>query len=66
MCTVVSGQQYPDVVKALTGLPAEEFWRLVGEVSARWADQRLARLARPHRQRASGGGRQSAQPLKER
>ena len=32
MFTVESLQQYPGAVKALTGLPAEEFWSLVDAV----------------------------------
>jgi hypothetical protein len=63
MFTVESLQQYPGAVKALTGLPAEEFWSLVGAVSERWGEEERARRARPERRRAPGGGRRSAQPL---
>ena len=45
--TVGSLQQYPGAVKAFTGLPAEEFWALVGAVSARWAEAERARRTRP-------------------
>lgn len=49
MFTLESLQQCPSAVKAFTGLPAEEFWRLVGAVGERL--QACARaedtLARP-------------------
>lgn len=63
MFTVESLQQYPAAVKALTGLPAEEFWGLVDALSARWAEAERARRACPDRRRAVGGGRRSAPPL---
>ncbi len=47
MFTVESLQQYPGAVKAFTDLPAEEFWALVGAVSARWAEAERARRTRP-------------------
>src|SRR6478672_640887 len=50
-------QQYPGLVKALTGLPAEEFWALVAAVSEGWAAYQRERRARPDRRRAIGGGR---------
>src|SRR5947207_456729 len=42
MFTMESLRQYPGAVKAFTGLPAEEFWRLVDAVSARWAEEEVA------------------------
>jgi DDE superfamily endonuclease/Helix-turn-helix of DDE superfamily endonuclease len=63
MFTVESLQRYPGAVKALTGLPAEEFWALVAAVGARWAEAQRARRARPGRRRAVGGGRRSGRPL---
>ncbi len=63
MFTVESLQQYPAMVKAFTGLPAEEYWALVDAVTGRWAEAQRARRARPDRQRAVGGGRRSVQPL---
>jgi hypothetical protein len=57
MFTAASLQQYPALVKALTGLPAEEFWALVAAVSDGWAAYQRGRQARPDRQRAVGGGR---------
>ena len=63
MFTIESLQQYPGLVKAFTGLPAEEFWGLVEAVTARWGDYQQARQARADRRRAVGGGRRSTQPL---
>jgi len=57
MFTVESLRQYPGLVKALTGLPAEAFWALVAAVDGGWAEYERARRARPGRQRAVGGGR---------
>ncbi len=53
MFTVESLQQHPGAVKALTGLPAEEPWSLVGAVGARWAAAERARRARPGRRRCA-------------
>ncbi len=63
MFTVESLRQYPSVVKALTGLPAEEFWALVAAMTERWADDQRQRRVRPDRQRAAGGGRRCARDL---
>ena len=63
MFTVESLQHYPGLVKALTGLPAEEFWGLVDAVGARWAEAGRARRARPGRRRAVGGGRRCTRNL---
>jgi hypothetical protein len=63
MFTVESLRHYPGLVKAFTGLPAEEFWALVAAVSGRWAEGERARRARPDRRRAIGGGRRSGQEL---
>jgi hypothetical protein len=63
MFTVESLQQYPALVKALTGLPAEEFWGVVGELAARWAGYQQERQARPDRRRAAGGGRRCERAL---
>ena len=57
MFTVESLRQYPALVKAFTGMAAEEFWALVGAVEARWPGEQRQRQERPGRQRAVGGGR---------
>ena len=63
MFTVESLQQYPGVVKAFTGVPAEEFWAVVAAVTERWAAYERRRRERPDRQRAAGGGRRCEQDL---
>lgn len=62
MFTVESLRQYPGLVKALTGLPADEFWQTVAAAEAQWAGYQRQR-ARADRRRAVGGGRRSARPL---
>lgn len=47
----------PDLVKALTGLPAEVFWELVQAAEAGLPAYEEERHERPDRQRAIGGGR---------
>ena len=53
----------PDLVKALTGLPAEVFWELVQAVEAGLPAYEAERHERPERQRAVGGGRDFDQPV---
>jgi hypothetical protein len=63
MFTVESLQQYPGLVKAFTGVPAEEFWGVVAALADRWAAYQRQRQERPDRQRAVGGGRRCEQDL---
>lgn len=56
-------RENPDLVKALTGLPAEVFWDLVEKVTVRYPEYEQERLERPDRQRAVGGGRPFDQSL---
>jgi hypothetical protein len=63
MFTTESLQRYPGLVKALTGLPAEEFWALVAAVSDGWAAYERERRERPDRRRAVGGGRHGTRGL---
>jgi hypothetical protein len=63
MFTVQSLQQYPGLVKAFTGVPAEEFWAVVATLADRWAAYQRQRQERPDRQRAVGGGRRCEQDL---
>jgi hypothetical protein len=56
-------RENPDLVKALTGLPAEVFWDLVEKMEARCPEYEQERHDRPERQRAVGGGRDFDQPL---
>lgn len=57
MFTTGSLRQYPALVKALTGLPAAEFWGLVAAVAEGWATYQRQQRARPERRRAVGGRR---------
>lgn len=50
-------QAHPTVLLALTGLRRAEFERLLADVVPAFAAQTQARLQRPDRQRAVGGGR---------
>ena len=63
MFTETSLHDYPQVVKAFMGLPAEHFWEVVQQVADRLPAYEQQRLARPNRQRAVGGGNPYAQPL---
>lgn len=63
MFTTESLRQYPALVKALTGVPAEEFWGLVATVAGRWGTYQQQRRERPGRQRAVGGGRRCERDL---
>lgn len=63
MFTVESLRQYPSVVKAFTGLPAEEFWALVAAMAERRADYQRQQRVSPGRQRAAGGGRRCEREL---
>ncbi len=63
MFTETSLHDYPQVVKAFMGLPAEHFWEVVQQVEACLPAYERQRLARPDRQRAVGGGNTYAHPL---
>jgi hypothetical protein len=49
MFTVESLQQYPALVKAFTGVPADEFWGLVAAVAEQWTASQGRRRERPDR-----------------
>ena len=51
----------PALIKALTGLPADEFWRLIAEMEAKEPEYERQRHERPDRQRAVGAGHPCAQ-----
>ena len=55
----------PELVILLTGLPAERFWHLVGEVEKHYPEYNRQRLEQeqPDRKRAVGGGRKCDTPL---
>jgi hypothetical protein len=45
MFTVESLRQDPALVKAFTGVPAEEFWAAVAELTERWSAYQRQRQA---------------------
>ena len=49
MFTEQSLREYPQVVKAFMGLPAERFWELVQQVQTHLPAYERERLARPDR-----------------
>lgn len=51
------------LVKALTGMPADVFWQLVSDLKARMPEYERQHRERPNRQRAVGAGRLYDQPL---
>ena len=53
----------PALIKALTGLPAGEFWQLIAEMKAKEPEYERQRHERPDRQRAVGAGHPCAQSL---
>ena len=50
-------RQYPEVVKAFTGIPSEVFWEMLQEISQQAANYERERHERAERKRAVGGGR---------
>jgi len=57
--------QKPRVFKSVTGLSVDEFDRLFRKFVPKWVEQEYARLSRPDRKRAIGGGRKYALGLKD-
>jgi hypothetical protein len=50
-------RQYPEVVRAFTGIPSERFWEMIGEMAQQAASYERERHERAERKRAIGGGR---------
>ena len=63
MFTEQSLRQYPEVVKAFTGVPSEAFWDMMKQVESQVADYEQGRHEHGERQRAVGAGRQFNQAL---
>jgi len=53
----------PILVKSLTGVPADEFWKMLEQMETQLPTYDAQRLERPDRQRAIGAGRACDQPL---
>ena len=56
-------RENPELIKAFTGLPEQEFWALVRAVETQLPAYEDERHTRPDRERAVGGGRDFDQPL---
>jgi hypothetical protein len=56
-------RDYPLLVKALTGVPAEPFWQIIDAMEAQYPDYQRQRHTHDERQRAVGGGRTCDLPL---
>jgi len=56
-------RENPLLITAFMGLPAEVFWQLVADMTAKLPAYELKRLDREERQRAVGGGRRFDLPL---
>jgi len=63
MITEQELRENPILVKALTGLSADDFWRLIEDMKARLPEYERQRHERADRQRAVGAGRPFDQPL---
>lgn len=63
MFTEASLRQYPEIVKAFTGIPSESFWELMKAMDEQAEAYEQERHERANRQRVVGGGRDYEQPL---
>lgn len=63
MFTEQSLRDHPSLVKAFTGLAAEQFWELIEQMREQWPSYLRQRRQRSKRQRAVGGGRRHDQSL---
>src|SRR5207248_639699 len=63
MFTEASLRQYPELVKAMTGIDSEAFWDMMTNIEAQAGPYERQRHERKGRKRAVGAGRGYAQPL---
>jgi hypothetical protein len=63
MFTAESLRQYPEVVKAFTGMPSARFWEMMDAMTEQGEGYERERHQRSERQRAVGGGRHYTHPL---
>jgi hypothetical protein len=63
MFTEASLRQYPEIVKAFTGIASEQFWDMMQEMGEQAEAYEQERHQRADRQRAVGGGRDYEHPL---
>lgn len=59
-------RKHPALVRAFTGIPAEEFWGMLGKMEAQLPDYEKGRHVRDGRERAVGAGRKFDQTLAQR
>jgi hypothetical protein len=59
-------RKHPVLVRAFTGIPAKEFWEMLGKMEAQLPDYEKGRHTRDSRERAIGAGRKFDQTLAQR
>jgi len=65
MITFENLSKRPSTFKSFTGVSVVAFEELLAQVTPLWVESERARLARPQRKRAIGGGRKPALALRE-
>ena len=58
--------KYPALIRAFTGVPAEEFWGMIEKMEAKLPDYEIGRHTQEDRKRAMGAGRKFDQSLAQR
>ncbi|MEY3288191.1 MAG: hypothetical protein RLZZ419_433, partial [Pseudomonadota bacterium] len=66
MFTEAKSHKHPALIRAFTGIPAEEFWDMVEKMEAKLPDHEIERHTRDDRKRAVGAGRKFDQSLAQR
>ena len=59
-------RKYPALIRAFTGVPAEEFWGMIEKMEAKLPDYEIGRHTQEDRKRAMGAGRKFDQSLAQR
>lgn len=58
--------KYPALIRAFTGVPAEEFWDMIEKMEAKLPDYEIGKHTQEDRKRAMGAGRKFDQSLAQR
>lgn len=66
MFTETTLHKCPELIRAFTGIPAEEFWDILEKMEAKLPAHEMGRHTRDDRKRAVGAGRKFDQPLAQR
>jgi hypothetical protein len=66
MFTEATLHKYPALIRAFTGIPAEEFWDMLEKMEAKLPAHEMGRHTRDDRKRAVGAGRKFDQSLAQR